>query len=169
MTDAARRPPGGDGRRDFDFLLGRWNVENHKLRDPYAPSSSDWLEFDAVAENRSILNGLGNLDEYSAPEFPDRGRFDGLTLRLFDAATDVWRIWWTSTAAGGLLDTPVVGRFTGGHGVFECDDVLDGNPVKVRYEWLDITNAAAHWQQAFSFDGGKSWHPNWTMTWRRDR
>jgi hypothetical protein len=168
MTATGSPAVGVDGRQDFDFLLGRWRVENRKLRDPLDPHNTEWLEFAASAETRPILAGLGNTDAYSAPDFPGRSQFEGLTLRLFDIEARVWRIWWASTAAGGRLDTPVVGRFTDGHGVFECDDVLGGREVKVRYEWLDITPSSARWQQSFAFDGGEAWQTNWNMIWRRE-
>jgi len=98
---------------------------------------------------------------------PGRGEFHGITLRLFDTEDDVWRIWWASTASPGALDMPVVGRFVDDHGVFECDDVLSGRQLRVRYEWVRVSQDEAHWQQSFSFDRGDSWQPNWKMTWRR--
>ncbi len=158
-----------DGRHDFDFLFGRWSVENRKLRHPLQDGGGDWLTFAASAETRPILGGIGNIDSYSSAEFPGRGQFDGMALRLFDSEEAVWRIWWASTASGGQMDTPVIGRFVHGHGLFECDDVLDGNQLRVRYEWLDITDQQAQWQQSFSFDHGNSWLPNWKMTWRREQ
>jgi hypothetical protein len=169
MSEAPRAPETPDGAHDFDFLFGRWAVANRKLRDPLATAAEEWVEFTASAETRPILAGLGNIDSYSAPEFPGRGRFEGMTLRLFDSAEGVWRIWWASTATSGMLDTPVVGRFVGEHGVFECDDVLEGRELRVRYEWFRVSDGEARWQQSFSFDASETWQPNWYMTWRRAR
>ena len=47
-------------------------------------------------------------------------------------------------------------------GTFYSDDTLRGKPIKVRFTWSNITAAAAHWEQAFSGDGGKTWETNWT-------
>ena len=124
----------------------------------------DWREFTMQAENRPILGGLGNLDEYRSAEFPDQPKFEAMALRLFDPDAAMWRIWWVSISSGGQLDTPVVGRFVEEHGTFECEDVLAGRAVNVRYEWLRHTDAP-QWRQSFSFDRGRTWHENWTMTW----
>jgi hypothetical protein len=157
-----------DGRHAFDFLFGRWRVENRKLQNPLDPSSTEWMQFRASVETKPVLGGLGNVDLYSAPAFPQRPGFEALALRLFDPGPRVWRIWWASTAGAGQLDAPVLGRFADGTGVFECDDVLDGRVTKVRYEWLDIHTGSPRWQQSFSFDAGSTWRPNWIMVWRRE-
>ena len=155
--------PEVDGRRDFDFLFGEWRVANRKLRHPVLRGSTEWLQFEATLVSGPILDGLGNFDTYLAPEFPDRGRYSGFGLRLFDPDSRLWRIWWASTISRGQLDTPVVGRFRGGAGRFECDDVIDGRALQVRFDWTNITATSARWEQSFSFDDGKSFEPNWTM------
>jgi hypothetical protein len=158
-----------EGRHEFDFLFGRWTVANRKLRTPLDPASRDWDEFPASVETQPILTGCGNIDRYLAPDFPGRPGFEALALRLFDPGIASWRIWWASTATPGMLDTPVVGRFSDGHGVFECGDILAGRSVRVRYEWSGVTSGSPHWEQSFSFDDGTTWQPNWTMEWRRER
>ena len=156
-----------DGRHAFDFLFGDWLIANRKLRDPLAEGASEWVEFSATGTARPIAGGLGNVDTFVAPDFPGRGAFEGFSLRLFEESTGLWRIWWASSAGGGRLDPPVVGRFTDGVGRFEGDDVLDGRPVMVRFDWTDITVSSARWAQAFSFDGGETFSPNWVMEFRR--
>jgi hypothetical protein len=167
MTETTA-PAALDGRHDFDFLHGRWHVANRKLRNPF-DSTSDWLQFAASVETRPILTGLGNIDLYAAPEFPGRPQFEALALRLFDVDNRVWRIWWASTTGGGQLDTPLVGRFQDAVGIFECDDILAGRELKIRFEWTDITADSARWQQSFSFDSGQTWQPNWIMDWKRQQ
>ena len=151
-----------DGRHDFDFLFGEWRIANRKLDDPFAEEPK-WLEFEATSEARPILDGLGNVDLYTAPDFPSRGRYHGFSLRLFDPGEQVWKIWWASTYLPGELDTPVVGRFEDGVGRFETDDNLGGRDVRVRYDWTDITESSGLWTQLFSFDGGRTFEPNWIM------
>ena len=156
-----------DGRQDFDFLVGRWRIANTKLVDPLGDEPAAWVEFDSAAESRPILGGLGNCDSYLAPDFPGRGLFHGFALRLFDPEERLWRIWWASSVGGGELDTPVVGRFDDGLGRFECDDVLGGRAVRIRFRWSDITATSARWEQSFSFDGGGTFAPNWVMAFSR--
>jgi len=152
-----------DGRHDFDFVFGRWHNVSRRLDNPLDPESAEWSEFEAVSEARPILGGLGNVDEFDAPDFPGRGHFHGFSLRLFDPESRVWRIWWASSVGDGLLDEPVIGRFEDGRGVFECDDVLHGKAIKVRYEWAVTSATSARWEQSFSFDEGRSFVKNWTM------
>ena len=143
------------GATDFDFLPGRWEVRNRRL------VGDRWEEFDAISEAEAMLGGLGNVDHFHAPGY------EGFSLRLYDPERDVWRIWWSSTARPGRLDPPVEGRFENGRGRFEADDVLDGVPLRMRFDWTELTGDSARWDQAFSFDGGKTWEPNWTMWLRR--
>jgi hypothetical protein len=148
---------------DFDFVFGRWTVHNRKLRAVTDPDCEEWVEFDATSEAFPILDGVGHIDRMFVPDPPDGPAFEGFTLRLFDAESDSWRIWWSSTRAPGTLDPPVVGRFSDGIGRFTCEDVIAGRPTTVRFEWTRGDDNAA-WRQAFSYDRGASWRTNWEMT-----
>jgi hypothetical protein len=152
-----------DGRRAFDFFFGAWHVANRKRAKPLVEGDTEWIEFDAQAEAAPILGGVGNIDTYKAPDFPGRPGFEGFTLRLFEPETGLWRIWWASSIGGGQLDEPVVGRFEDGVGVFECDDVVEGVQLRVRYTWKDIAADSVTWEQSFSFDRGVTWDTNWIM------
>jgi hypothetical protein len=151
-----------DGRHDFDFVFGQWSVHNRKLLDPLDPACTEWLEFASVAAAEPILGGLGNTDHIWVDGTGSMPAFEGFTLRLFDPRTRRWQIWWSSTRQPGVLDPPVVGSFAGGSGVFECDDLLGGRPARVRFSWTQHPSTP-RWEQAFSFDAGKTWSHNWTM------
>src|SRR5215472_6651572 len=111
----------GSGAHAFDFIYGLWTVHNRKLRDVTDPDCEEWVTFDATSEAFPILEGIGHIDRMYVPDPPDGPPFEGFTLRLFDPDADTWSIWWSSTRAPGRLDPPVVGRFDGGHGVFDAE------------------------------------------------
>ena len=150
---------------DFDFLPGHWRVASRRLVDTLDPACDEWEEFEATSEARAILGGVGNIDHLRV-EGQD---YEGFSLRLYDPDQDLWRIWWSSTARPGRLDPPVEGRFDGDRRArFECDDVLEGVPIRMRFDWSEITDSSARWEQAFSFDGGDTWKINWIMQLSRD-
>jgi hypothetical protein len=152
------RPPGS---RDFDFLLGSWTVAHRRLRHRLV-GSTDWELFEGTAECRSVLGGIGNVDEITLPAHDAVG----MTVRLHNLATGDWTLHWASSRTG-TFEPPVVGRFDGGVGRFYGDDVHDGRPIRVRYLWDGITPTAARWQQAFSVDGERTWETNWQMDFTR--
>jgi hypothetical protein len=146
------------GATDFDFLPGRWNVANRKLVNTLDPSCDEWEEFTATSDAEAMLGGIGNLDHFHTDGY------EGFSLRLYDPARDVWRIWWSSTARPGRLDPPVEGRFLAdGTARFETADVLEGIPIRMSFVWSEITSDSARWDQSFSFDDGATWILNWTM------
>jgi hypothetical protein len=157
----ATAPTANDGSHDFDFFFGTWRQENRKRVRPLVKGDTEWVEFESRSEAWPIVAGLGNVDTFKAPRFPGRPGFEGFSLRLFEPETGLWRIWWASTVGHGQLDPPVVGRFRNGVGLFECEDVIDRVPLRVRFTWKDITATSATWEQAFSFDGGETWDTNW--------
>jgi hypothetical protein len=146
-----------DGQRDFDFLMGRWKVHNRRLRERLR-GCDDWDEFEATVVARPIWDGAANIDEYDG-EGPS-GRIQGLTLRLYDAESRQWRLYWANRERG-FLELPMVGTFKDGRGEFFCHEIYQGTPIFTRFVWSDITPEACRWEQAFSTDGGRTWETNW--------
>ncbi len=163
MGDVIATTDRPDGRGDFDFIFGRWHVRNRKLVNVADPDCADWVEFDAVAQAEPIFDGLGHVDRIWAKAPPGGKPFEGFTLRQFDPAARLWRIWWASSNQPGHLDPPVEGSWIDGRGVFMCDDTLNGHAIKVRFEWTYEPPSTARWEQAFSYDNGLTWLVNWTM------
>jgi len=54
-----------------------------------------------------------------------------------------------------------VGECRNGRGEFYDQEAWEGRTIFVRYVWSEITKTSAHFEQAFSDDGGKSWEVNW--------
>lgn len=145
---------------DFDFEYGHWSVHHRRLLDRLAGCET-WEEFDATATCVPILGGVGNLEEMFMPS----GSI-GMALRLLDHTTLSWSIYW-STNLTGRLEPPVVGKYTDGVGVFEGDDELRGEPIKVRFVWDEITPNSARWTQSFRRVHDAAWETNWVMTFHR--
>lgn len=165
-----------DGSHDFDFIYGKWRMPNHRLKKRLA-GSKDWADFVTCDEGSPLPGGIGDIDYWKTNFWKS---FVGVTVRTYDPKTRLWRIYWVdNTFSGGVIEPPVVGRFTGNVGIFEGPDTFDGKPIIVRFIWtlnpkksqidseweraMNPTGArvVAKWEQAFSTDGGKSWETNW--------
>lgn len=153
------------GLHDFDFLVGDWTVTHRKLRQRMI-HSNDWAEFDGTLSIRPLLDGWANVGD-NVFNFPD-GAYRGASLRAYDPQTGQWSSWWLDGRnPAGKLDPPIRGSFKNGVGTFTADDTLDGKPIRVKATWSRITPTSAHWEQAFSADGGKTWEVNWTSEFQR--
>lgn len=158
MTD--REPPGAS---DFDFLTGDWDVAHRKLKQRLA-GSDDWAEFPGRTTARRLAHGLGNLDENWLDD--PSGAYAAMTVRYFDPQAGQWAIYWIDQRRHEV-EPAVIGRFQDGVGTFQCEDVFEGRPIRVRFIWSEITATSARWEQAFSPDGGQSWEVNWVMSFTR--
>lgn len=153
------------GARDFDFLIGEWNIRNRRLRERLAGSDT-WDTFDATLSVRPILGGLGNVDEFEADW--DGTHVVATTLRIFNPGTGEWSLYWVDSLTA-VLQPPLVGRFEDGRGEFFARDMHEQTPVLVRFIWRDIKRDSARWEQAFSTDEGQTWETNWIMDFVRVR
>ena len=142
---------------DFDFIAGKWTLANRRLK-ARGVGSAEWDEFPSTSVGEVLMGGVVNVDEN---EFPTKG-WSGVTVRHFEIEKRQWKIYWINNRDGKMQE-PVVGGFQGDIGLFFGEDVDDGRPVKVVYKWTKAGPNAARWEQAFSYDGGKTWETNWTM------
>jgi hypothetical protein len=155
---AADSPPASslerDGQHDFDFLFGRWKV--HLKRK--VAGTDRWTESDGYGIYRKVWGGRANLNEF----FTDSpsGHVEGLTLRTYNPATHRWSLYWANSR-DGILSSAQVGKFDHGQGEFYEQDNSDGKGTLVRYVWSKITPTSAHFEQALSENGGRSWEVNW--------
>ena len=148
-----------DGQADFDFWFGTWKVHNRKLRERLK-GCTEWDEFEGTSVARPVWGGLANIDEYEADS--PSGHIQGMTLRLFNPATQQWSIRWANSTTGAM-DNPMIGEFKDGRGEFYDQEMFEGRSIYVRFIWSDITPTSCRWEQAFSADGGKTWEINWIM------
>ncbi|MEP7156542.1 MAG: LysE family translocator [Betaproteobacteria bacterium] len=168
ISNANEKP----GRNGFDFEVGDWHVENRRIVKPMQ-EGSPWETFTSTVHMEKLPGGIGNFDTFVAPEW--RPNWMGMAIRVFNGETGLWSIFLLNSKTGGIvgpvghLDVPVVGKFVNGTGVFEGDDNWDGVAFRCRYTWSDTLTDHPKWQQDFSFDGGKTWKPNWYMVYTRIR
>ncbi|MGH8081897.1 MAG: hypothetical protein ACREP7_15085 [Lysobacter sp.] len=163
-AESAPAPPAdasaalADGRHDFDFYFGRWQVKNRRLAKRLA-GSNDWIEFDATDECKPVLGGMGSVDRYLTDW---NGGIEGFALRLYRPQTRLWHVYWASDR-DGVLEPPLIGGFRDGIGVFEGQELHEGKRLPSRAVWSQIRADSVRWEQALSPDGGKSWETNWVM------
>ena len=156
-----------DGRHDYDMRVGDWHVQHRRLKERLT-GNHDWVEFDGTLSLRLVMGGLGNVSDnlFNVPG----GAYRGVSLRAYDSKTGQWAVWWLDGRDPlGELDPPMKGCFdsSGGNGVFYGEETFKGKPVRVRVTWSHVTANSAHWEQAFSADGGKTWEVNWVSDFRR--
>jgi len=144
---------------DFDFLVGRWQSRNRRLKQRHV-GSNDWEEFSGTSQAWTHLGGMVSVDEI---DFPTRG-FSGCTVRTLDLAQRRWSIYWINSRSG-VLFPPVHGGFAGQRGEFYGEDEDEGRPVQARFIWIRGRDTA-HWEQAFRLEGG-DWETNWVMEFER--
>ena len=149
---------------DWDWLVGKWNVTHRRLKGRLEGSTT-WQEFNGTCDMRPTLGGFGNVDD-NVLELPE-GTYRAVGIRAFDPATWRWVIWWLDARTPTAIEPPVYGAFKDGIGTFMGDDTFKGKPIKVRFQWSEITANSALWQQAFSPDGGATWETNWMMRFTR--
>jgi hypothetical protein len=159
-VNAGIKPSASSSENDFDFLPGKWKVYNRKLKARLA-GSTEWDEFESELHMRKTLNGLGNIENYYASF--DGKPFEGMAVRLFNPATKLWTIYWVDSNGCTMDEHPVTGSFEKGVGKFYANDVFNGKPVLVLYQWDATDLQHPKWSQAFSVDDGKTWEWNWEM------
>src|SRR5258708_17145367 len=91
------------GVKDFDFLLGSWNILNRRRTTPFSPKKDGvWEEFSAHSTSAKQLDGRARVEQYEAT-FPNGQLVLGLTIRAFDEATQQWSIVWLDNASHQIL------------------------------------------------------------------
>jgi hypothetical protein len=153
-----------DGQHDFDFKLGNWRTHIRRLQHPLTGSTT-WTELDGSVVVRPVWNGRAFLEEIEAQGAA--GKFEGLTLFLYNPQSGQWSMNFANSSEG-TLGQPTVGGFKNGRGEFFDQETFNGRVILVRFVWSEITPDSHHVEQSFSDDGGKTWEANFIATVRRD-
>ena len=149
-----------DGQHDFDFEIGTWKTHLKRLQHPLTGSTT-WDEYEGTSVIRRVWNGKAHLVELEVDG--PAGHIQGLSLRLYNPKARQWSLNFASST-GGTLFPPTVGEFKNGRGEFYDQETFDGRTILVRLVISNVTPTSAHFEQAFSDDGGKTWEANWIAT-----
>jgi hypothetical protein len=165
--DAAQTAPVAadtSGLNDFDFIMGDWSVHHRHI----SSATHAWVEFDGTSSTRKVMGGAGNVEDNVLN--PPSGTYRAAAMRAYDPKTGLWAIWWVDgRSPHGAIDPPVKGRFENGVGAFYSDGTVNGKTIRTRYLWSHSGPDTAHWEQATSADGGKTWDTNWYMDFKRQQ
>ncbi len=146
-----------DGVHDFDFELGTWRTHLRRLQHPLSGSTT-WLEYNGTTTVRALSGGRANLLEFHVSG--QSGSIDALSLRMYEPEGRQWTVNFANLRDGRLTPA-VIGSFRDGRGSFYGQDSLNGRSIFVRFIITRPTPDSAHFEQAFSVDGGQSWEVNW--------
>jgi len=152
--------PNHDGAHDFDFLIGDWKAHVRRLPDRLV-GSNNWIEYDGISNHKKLLDSNANFEEFEVWSADRKNHIKAQTLRLYNPVSHQWSIYLIDLDGGTLGLPATVGQFTGKRGEFFDTEDWKGRSVLVRFLWLDLGPHAAHMEQSFSPDGGKSWEVNW--------
>ncbi len=144
--------------RQFDFWLGRWDV-NLRIR-----KDGEWPESSVRAETEvySILDGKAVLELW------DSEPIQGFSLRYFDTEQGKWMLWLNWPGKNRSGSSGLSGTFRHGRGDFFSEKpTQDGGTTISRYSFNDITPRSLRWDDAYSTDGGETWRHQWRMEFSR--
>lgn len=154
-------------RRQFDFWLGTWNVQQ-RIRS----ADGTYLEFPAVDTVRSTLDGCAIREHWHGTvQFFWAGMtrpvmLDGLSVRAWDRDAGVWRIHWMDSL-DPRFGEPFSGTFSDGKGVFTLEAPgRDGAMSLRRITFTPRADGSVDWELAVRRDGGE-WVVLWTMHFTR--
>jgi hypothetical protein len=156
-ADASPTAQPRDGQHDFDFLFGTWKVHVRRLKNPLH-GSNEWYDMSGTSVVRPLWGGKANIEEIQS-DGPN-GHMEAMMVRLYSPTSRQWALYWANQK-NPRFDVPTVGEFKDGRGEFYDQELYEGRSILVRFVWSDIKPNAAHFEQAFSADGGKTWEVNW--------
>ena len=146
-------------QQDFDWEIGTWTTNVRVLRNPLSGQAPQWAEYKGTSVVRALLAGRANFVELSVAGAA--GRIEGGALRLYNPQSRQWSLNYASLR-NGMLTAPVYGGFdVKGRGLFYGQDMLDGRAIMVRFVITRPSEREAHFEQAYSADGGATWETNW--------
>jgi hypothetical protein len=147
-----------DGSHDFDWEVGTWSTHLRVLRQS-SDGAKAWVTYRGTSNVIPLWNCRANMVELEVTG-PDGRHLQAINLRLYDPASRQWSLNFANVATG-VMGVPTIGEFHDGVGTFYDQEPIGGREVLVRNVWSNIRADSAHFAQAISDDGGKTWKVNW--------
>lgn len=162
VAAVAQAPRSADGSHDFDFNFGTWKTHIVVTRHaPESPGTTESFAMDGIVAVSKVWDGRAQLEEIEADG--PHGHWESLTLFLYNPESRQWSINFVNSRSG-TLEEPAIGEFHNGRGEFYDQQLIDGRATWVRVVWSDITPDTHHFEQSFSYDGGRTWEQNFVAT-----
>lgn len=147
------------GANDFDWEIGTWATTVRVRSNPLSGEPPQWVDYVGRSVVKPLLDGRANFVELSVAGAS--GKIEGGSLRLYGSQTRQWSLNYANLR-NGLLTSPVYGGFdAAGRGLFYGSDTLDGRAILVRFVIIKSSRNEAHFEQAYSANGGVTWEDNW--------
>jgi hypothetical protein len=163
-SSAGAQPPSDppalrDGSHDMDFNFGTWHTEIARVPDPFA-EPSNVVRLAGTVTVKPIWNGKGELEEIEA-EGPN-GHWEGANLFLYDPTARQWIQTYVDSSEGRFDEPSGIGEYRNGNIEYYSADKLHGRAILDRAIWSDIKPDSHTYEESFSNDGGRTWHPAFT-------
>jgi len=144
MLDISRLPP----EQQFDFWLGVWDVS-------WDDNQHGTNRIARILDGRVIQE---NFDGYPAMSFR------GMSLSVYSPKLNQWQQTWVDTEGnywhflGGVAGTQMI---------LGTDDVVKGQPIKLRMIFYNIARDEIDWRWERSDNERQTWDVKWQIHYRR--
>jgi len=145
--------PTRDGTHDFDFDLGTWRTDIVRRVHPLS-GSDETVHLTGTVAVHKLWNGRAQVEEIEVGG--PAGRWEGMTVFLYDPETRQWSMNFANGAVGKMTP-PMIGSLQDGRIQLIGTDTVDGRAVIVRAIWSDFTPTSHTYQESVSADGGTTW------------
>lgn len=139
--------------RQFDFLIGDWDVQAMRYNEDGAPL----FQYKASWNAKYLNDGRMIVDDFKAYAPTGQAISSYVTLRTYSETTHRWEM-----AGLSALQPAVAAQW---HGEFKDGEMLldatgndpAGNMIKTKIRFFDITTSSFSWESKMSRDAGQTW------------
>ena len=141
-------------QKQLDFWVGEWDLTWPGERANEIGHGTNSI--------KRILDGCVVQENFSGGESM---HLRGSSISTFDSRSNQWKQTWVDNE-GGYLD--FAGQFKSGQMILQREAIrADGSKVLQRMVWKNISANEFDWSWEASGDGGKTWHVNWPIHYKR--